>query len=174
MRGKWAEGIAPRHFRWIVKDRLAISERPGGYGPHHRRVRRQEEIIWIRQQGFTAVVSLLNAPHNLHNYAELGMPALHWPFSGTSSLSSRLSKRYNDLADLLAGNNKLLFHHDELGDNLIGFVAGYLVWSGMIDEAPRAIVVVEQLTERQLGPEGREIVSVAARLASTAGAPPGS
>ena len=30
---------------------------PGGYARNHRRVRRQEEIIWIREQGFTRVVS---------------------------------------------------------------------------------------------------------------------
>ncbi len=30
-----------------------MCERPGGYGANHRRVRRQEEIIWIREQGFT-------------------------------------------------------------------------------------------------------------------------
>ena len=23
MRGKWAQGIEPLHFRWIIKDRLA-------------------------------------------------------------------------------------------------------------------------------------------------------
>ena len=45
LRGKWALGIQPRNFTWIIKDRLAICERPGGYGVNHRRVRRQEEII---------------------------------------------------------------------------------------------------------------------------------
>ena len=45
LRGKWALGITPRNFTWVIKDRLAICERPGGYGENHRRVRRQEEII---------------------------------------------------------------------------------------------------------------------------------
>ena len=54
MKGKWAQGIKPRNFAWIIRDRLAICERPGGYGANHRRVRRQEEIIWLREQGFTA------------------------------------------------------------------------------------------------------------------------
>ena len=55
MKGKWAQGIQPRNFAWIMKDQLAVCERPGGYGANHRRVRRQEEIIWIREQGFTCV-----------------------------------------------------------------------------------------------------------------------
>ena len=73
MKGKWAQGIQPRNFAWVIKDKLAVCERPGGYGANHRRVRRQEEIIWIREQGFTCVVSLIPSPHNLHNYDELGV-----------------------------------------------------------------------------------------------------
>ncbi|MEZ5270277.1 MAG: hypothetical protein R2789_17595 [Microthrixaceae bacterium] len=51
-KGKWAQGITPRHFDWVIKDQLAICERPGGFGENHRKVRRQEEIIWIREQSF--------------------------------------------------------------------------------------------------------------------------
>ena len=71
LRGKWALGITPRNFTWIMKDKLAICERPGGYGDNHRRVRRQEEIIWLRENGFGCLVSIIPAPHNLHNYDEL-------------------------------------------------------------------------------------------------------
>src|SRR5680860_175584 len=73
LRGKWALGIKPRHFTWILKDKLAICERPGGYGDNHRRVRRQEEIIWIRENGFNYAISIIQAPHNLHNYDDLNL-----------------------------------------------------------------------------------------------------
>ena len=72
-KGKWAQGIKPRHFNWVIQDQLAICERPGGYGANHRKVRRQEEIIWVREQGFAPVVSIIPATHNLHNYDELGV-----------------------------------------------------------------------------------------------------
>ena len=52
VKGKWAQGIEPRNFRWVMKDVFGVCERPGGYGANHRRVRRQEEIIWVREQGF--------------------------------------------------------------------------------------------------------------------------
>ncbi|MGA2932296.1 MAG: hypothetical protein ABSE98_09460 [Acidimicrobiales bacterium] len=65
MKGKWAAGISPRNFTWVIKDHLAVSERPGGFSVNHRRVRRQEEIIWLRVQGFGRVISLLPSPHNL-------------------------------------------------------------------------------------------------------------
>jgi hypothetical protein len=72
MRGRWAAGIVPRNFVWIIQDHLAVSERPGGQTSQHRKVRRQEEIIWLKSQGFTRVVSLLPSPHNLHAYDERG------------------------------------------------------------------------------------------------------
>ena len=72
MRGKWAQGIEPRHFTWVIKDKVAVCERPGGYGSAHRKVRRQEEIIWIRQNDFDFVVSLCSSNQNLHNYEEMG------------------------------------------------------------------------------------------------------
>ncbi|MFQ5558757.1 MAG: hypothetical protein ACE5GB_14780, partial [Acidimicrobiales bacterium] len=82
MRGKWAQGIVPRNFRWIIKDQLAVCERPGGYGSNHRRVRRQEEILWLRHNGFDRVISLIPGSHNLHNYEQLDLPFRHVPFGG--------------------------------------------------------------------------------------------
>ena len=43
-------------------------------------------------------------------------------------------------------------------------MAGYLLWDGLIDTGPQAISVIEQITQRQLGPVGRELVSVALGL----------
>ena len=80
VKGKWAQGIEPRNFRWVMKDVLGACERPGGYGANHRRVRRQEEIIWVREQGFTKVISIIPASHNLHAYTELEVSWIHRPF----------------------------------------------------------------------------------------------
>ena len=79
MRGKWAEGIMPRNLIWIVKDRLAVCERPGGYGPQHRKVRRIEELIWIRRNDFKRVISIIPAAHNLHNYEEFDISPMRSP-----------------------------------------------------------------------------------------------
>ena len=59
MRGKWAAGIQPRSFTWVYKDILAVSERPGGSTTVHRRVRRDEELLWLKHQGFGRVISIL-------------------------------------------------------------------------------------------------------------------
>ena len=164
MRGKWAQGIPPRNFVWVIKDRLAISERPGGYARNHRRVRRQEEIIWLREQGFTQIVSLLPSPHNLHAYDELGVRWAHFPVAPTDDSRQVLADLYRQLREWLGAGERLLLHQEELGDRLMGVVGGYLLFAGLLDSGPKAITVVEQLTSRQMGPVGRELVAVSATL----------
>ena len=100
LRGKWALGITPRNFTWILKDKLAICERPGGVGDSHRRVRRQEEIIWLRENGFGCVISIIVAPHNLHNYDELQLPYRHRPFNAEHT-DQYLTALYTEIRELL-------------------------------------------------------------------------
>jgi hypothetical protein len=167
MRGKWALGIPPRHFTWILKNKLAICERPGGYGINHRRVRRQEEIIWIREQRFDEVLSLIPSPHNLHNYDELGVVWRHRPFNGPEDAELQAAI-YRELRDLLADGKKVIVHRDELGDHVIGLMAGYLLWSRLVPSPPEVVAVIEQLTQRQLGPLGRLVVTRAGELEAPA------
>src|SRR5215207_6535807 len=157
MKGKWAAGIAPRNFAWIIKDQLAISERPGGYARSHRPVRRQEEIIWIREQGFNRVVSLLASPHNLHAYEELGVACEHVPFGLHDDARELLADLYPRLRGWLTMGEKVLMHQEEVGDRLLGVVSGYLLYAGMLTEGAHTISVVEQITQRQMGPPGRQL-----------------
>jgi hypothetical protein len=164
MKGKWAQGIRPRNFAWILKDKLAVCERPGGYGANHRRVRRQEEIIWIREQGFTRVVTLIPSPHNLHNYDELGVAWRHLPFGVHDDPAEIAAELYPELSQMLSTGGKVLVHQDELSDRVAGLMAGYLLWSGVVPLAPQATSIVERLLNRVMGPIGRDIVAMAAVL----------
>lgn len=171
MKGKWAQGIKPRNFAWVITDRLAVSERPGGYGANHRRVRRQEEIIWIREQGFTRVLSLIPSPHNLHNYDELGVAWIHRPFGPQDNVERTLSELLIEIKGLLAKGEKILVHQDELGDRVQGTMGAFLRWTGMIGEDAKAVTLIERMLGRQLGPSGRELVALAPRLPGATTAP---
>jgi hypothetical protein len=157
-RGKWAQGIVPRNFCWVIKDRLALCERPGGYGE-------------IREQGFTHVVSLLGSPHNLHNYDELGVAWLHRPFHHSEGREA-MERFYPELRRLLGEGNKLVLHQAEVNDGLTGLLAGYLLWSGLVPTGPQAISIMEQIAGRQLGPVGRGLVTAALDLANRSGRAP--
>ena len=102
MKGKWAAGIPPRNFTWVITDHLAVSERPGGFSVNHRRVRRQEEIIWLRVHGFGRVVSLLSSPHNLAAYDDEGLAWAHYPLERTGDPRPVLAACYRDIDDSLA------------------------------------------------------------------------
>lgn len=165
MRGKWAAGIKPRFFTWVIKDKLAVCERPGGYARNHRKVRRREEILWLKSQGFTRVVSLLVSPHNLYAYEEEKLAWSHIPFASTDDPMATLPDLYHQLRGWLQDDAKVLVHQEEVSDRLMGVVSGYLYWSGLIHDGAQAVNVVERLFGRQMGPEGRELVALVPELA---------
>ena len=172
MKGKWAAGIPPRNFTWVIKDRLAVSERPGGFAPNHRRVRRQEEIIWLQVQGFTRVYSLLPSSHNLQAYEEKSLASVHFPLPPTGDARGVLSDLYHDVHAGLVAGERILIHQEELGDRVAGVVAGYLLWSGRLPSGPQSITVLEHMTGHPMGPAGRELVAMAGQL-DPAASPPG-
>jgi hypothetical protein len=161
MRGRWAQGLQPRFFTWVIKDRLGAGERPGGFARNHRKVRRQEELIWLNVNGFTHVVSLLDSPHNLHAYDEVGLAYVHVPLGSHDELASRLSAIYGALTKLLDDpDERLYLHNEEFGDRVLGVLAGFLLHAGLVDTGPHAVSVIEKLTSRSLDPFGREIVAI--------------
>jgi len=160
LRGKWAAGIKPRFFTWVIKDKFAVCERPGGYARNHRKVRRREEILWLKCQGFTRVVSLLVSPHNLHAYDEEKLVWSHIPFGSNDDPVCVLPDLYEQLRAWLRDDERVVVHQEEVNDRLMGVVAGYLYWAGLIPESAQAVAVVERLFGRQMGPEGRELVAM--------------
>jgi hypothetical protein len=172
VKGKWAAGIPPRNFTWVIKDRLAVSERPGGFAPNHRKVRRQEEIIWLQVQGFTRVYSLLPSSHNLQAYEEKSLASVHFPLPPSGDTRTVLADLYRDVHARLSGGERILIHQEELGDRVAGVVAGYLLWSERLPSGPQAITVLEHMTGHPMGPSGRELVATAGQLDPVA-VPPG-
>lgn len=168
MRGKWAAGIVPRNFAWVIKGKLAVAERPGGHGANHRPVRRMEEIIWLKQEGFSRVVSLLPSPHNLHAYSEHEVPSVHVPFGPHADPVMVLGELYPKLREWMGRGDKLLIHQEEVSDRVMGVIGGYLLWTGMLPNVMQAINVVEQLMARQMGSPGRELVAIASRVEGSA------
>lgn len=171
-KSKWAAGIPPRYFSWVIKGKLAVSERPGGYARNHRKVRRQEEILWLRGAEFSRIVSLLPSPHNLHAYDELGMIWTHLPMPARGEVTPVVAELYPLLKAWLDAGERVLLHQDELDDRLIGLVAGYLRWSGILPSGPGAITVVERIVGRQMGPPGRELVALTPRIPGYSGEAP--
>lgn len=158
MRGKWAAGIEPRGFTWVYRGALAVAERPGGATPVHRQVRRDEELIWLKHQGFGRVVSLLADMPGPSGYGEHGLTLGHYPLRAGANPTEVLAACYADLAHCLEVGTVVLLHDDEVADRLLGVVAGFLVWTDRVATVPAALALVERLFRRSIGPEGRSIL----------------
>ena len=165
-------GHRTRHFTWVIKDKVAVCERPGhGYGVNHRKVRRQEEIIWLRQNEFDFVMSLCGSSQNLHNYEEMGLPFHHVPFSGPAAGPLSLTRAMASIRDHVQAGDKIIIHREMLGERITGLVAAYLVWMELVPDGPQAISITERLFERELGQVARELVAMVERCEPSSAVP---
>jgi hypothetical protein len=152
-------GLKPRGFTWVIANRLAVSERIGGHGFQHRRVRREEEINWlVREAGITSVVTLLTGNQNLAAYEAAGLQTHTVPLA---SESPKIDARplYDTLDRLLADPDaRILVHRELIDDVLGGLLGGYLIASGLVKDPILASAIIQEILGRALGPEGRALI----------------
>lgn len=152
-------GLKPRNFTWIIKGKLAASERPGGAGRSHRRVRRDEELIWISESEITHVLSLLPASHNLKAYKEFDIAHTNIEVPSITDLPEKQPQIYRFIDRMRRTRGEvLLVHMDDFHDPLSGLLAGYLLHAALVKDAPTAVAVMEQIIKRPIGPAGRVLV----------------
>jgi len=149
-------GLEPRGFTWVISGRLAVAERVGGHGFQHRRVRREEEIAWLRGAGVNTVLSLLPGNQNLASYAAAGLTAIHEPLVELEPAAA--DRVFSTLRSLLRDRRVVLVHRDTIDDAVAGILAGYLVYAGLVDEPIKATALIQQILRRPLGPEARAII----------------
>lgn len=157
MRSK-VPGLEPRGFKWVIAGKLAMSERIGGHGFQHRRVRREEEITWLKDQGINAVLTFLPSNQNHSAYEAAGFGVYHRVIDG--------ELEPEDIDDIFGlfdeatepEGTSLLVHRDLIDDVLIGLLGGFLVHCGLIADPVVATSVIQEISGRPLGPEGRRLI----------------
>lgn len=103
----------PRTYSWIVPERLAVAERPGGGGRNHRRSRREGEIAWWRARGVEAVVSAMRTRHALADYEREGLTVRWHPLRDPDQARGELWVVAASVRELLdAGSGAVLVHCD--------------------------------------------------------------
>ena len=158
MRGKWAAGIEPRNFTWVFRGALAVSERPGGSTLVHRRVRRDEELIWLKAQGVTRMISILPDVQSGVAHDDHGITAINYPLTDLDEVATLMTAIFTDVKTATAKGDVVLLHGDDVSDRLLGLIAAYIAWDGRVATDTIAITAVERLFKRSIGPEGREMV----------------
>lgn len=151
-------GLEPRGFKWVIAGRLAISERVGGYGFQHRRVRREEEIIWLTEQGINTVLSLMPGNQNQAAYEGATFDYYHFPIEEELD-PSEIDEVFSLLDQALAKPGaSVLVHRELIGDTLVGLMGGFLVHAELIRDPIVATSVIQEISGRPLGPEGRRLI----------------
>jgi hypothetical protein len=147
----------------VITDRLAVSERVGGSGFQHRRVRREEEITWlVEEASINTVVSMLPGNQNLQAYRDAGIATYSVPI-GQSYESDDARLFFGTLGSALARNRaRVLVHRETVDDTVGGLLGGYLVTSGLVDDPILALALIQQILGRALGPEGRSLIPATA------------
>ncbi len=151
-------GLEPRGFKWVIAGRLAVSERIGGYGFQHRRVRREEEIIWLAEQGINTVLSLLSSNQNQAAYESAGFRYYQYPLEATPE-PEELGDIFATFDEALDRSDaSVLVHRDLIDDTVVGLLGGYLVHAGYVKEPIVATSVIQEIAGKALGPEGRSMI----------------
>jgi hypothetical protein len=153
-------GLKPRGFVWVIQDRLAVSDRIGGNGFQHRRVRREEEINWIvREAKVTAVVNLIVGHPNQQSYQEAGLATYSCPIDG-SPTRAQVSELHSLLNEAMAAPSaRALVHRETVDDVVAGLVGSYLMSKGLLKDPIVAAAVIQEIIGRPLGPDGRALIS---------------
>lgn len=160
--GRMAAGLKPRGFKWVITDRLAVSDRVGGSGFQHRKVRREEEITWlVEEAGINTIVSMLPSNQNLAAYRQAGIAT--YSCSVTDPVEAADVKRFfNTLSQAMSrSHGRVLVHRESVDDTVGGLLGSYLVTSGLVENPILALAVIQQILGRALGPEGRSLIPAA-------------
>ena len=161
MSKKDVPGLEPRAFRWVIAGRLAVSERIGGSGFQHRRVRREEEIAWLNDQGINTILSLLPAGQNTAVYEEEGFRVVVHTVEGAPADIGDVDGVFTAMDEALnVRGASVLLHRDTIDETVGGLLAGYLVHSGLVTDPIIATSVIQEILGRPLGPEARGLIPV--------------
>jgi len=142
----------------VIAGQLAVSERIGGHGFQHRRVRREEEILWLKAHGINCVFSLLEGNQNQAAYEAAGFYYENHrvqPDIEDDELDVVFAALHYSVSDL---KQSVLVHRDLVDDTIVGLLGGYLVYAGLIQNPIIATSIIQEITGRPLGPEGRRLI----------------
>jgi hypothetical protein len=116
----------PKRIWWARPGKLCALERPGGGGRSHRPGRRAADIEYLQANGVRTIVSLMTTRHNLRDYEEAGLEALHVPVASLAEAGEALDGLVRLLRRELRRRGALAVHANRHTDLPAVVCAAYL------------------------------------------------
>ena len=112
----------------------------------------------LQDHGIDTVVSLLGAQQSSAAYELAGLRYFGMDVDAMIE-PEETGPVFELLADALEPEDAVvLVHRDTIDDTLGGLLAGYLIYSGMLDDPIVATDVIQRILARAIGPEGRRLI----------------
>lgn len=159
---RWGDGIPPKNLLWIVPDKLAVCDCPGGFGDTRRQARLKEELIWIRKTNFDAVILLLSDPEMTQAYESMHIASFELKMSQLPT-PDVLDKIYFEIGKRLDNGQKLLVHRHNLDDTMTAFMGCFLMWYDLADTPVSAELSINQIIGRHISIQTRKKLMEMAR-----------
>ena len=130
----------PTNYAWLIPERLAVAERPGGGGRTHRRLRRDQELAWWAAQGVTTIVSGMRTRHGLIEAALGGFRICWHPLLDEDQGAREVQALVvTATAHLERDEGAVLVHVDRAGEWLAGVDAALRLALGLARTRPEAL-----------------------------------
>jgi hypothetical protein len=152
--------IQPRRIWWARPRKLCALERPGGGGRSHRPERREAEIAYLRERGVRLVVSTMATRHNLGNYEEAGLEAVHMPLRPDTGPEALLEELLRLLRRELRSRGAVALHGNRHTDFVAAVCAAHLHETRGLDPAEALAAAAE--AGLRVTPEACALVGIAA------------
>ena len=154
----------PRFHAWIVPDRVAVAERPGGGGRSHRRARREAEVAWWWDQGVRAIASGMPTRHGLTDYGLAGF-AIRWsPLTAPEHAAQEVPQLVAAALEL-AESAPVMVHVNYANEWLAGVDAALRLALGLAADARDALLAAAA-DGLPVGPLAQQLVRPDASLAA--------
>ena len=123
-----------------------------------RKIRREEEIQWLKGQGINSIFSLLDSDFNLTSYQEVGFRTYHFPINEEIQ-DNALDTIFSAIKEALDDPEiRLLIHNEYLDEQIPGILAGYLIYSGLLDDSVLARTIMEEFLGKPLSPQAIALI----------------
>ncbi len=130
----------PMTYAWLIPERLAVAERPGGGGRSHRRLRRDGELAWWAAHGVTTIVSGMRTRHGLLEAGLAGFRICWHPLVAPEQAAREAQALVADVrTHLEREEGAVLVHVDRPGEWLAGVDAALRMGFGLARTRPDAL-----------------------------------